>query len=361
MSHGNNYTVEEQITGQANTGGIQFDVFPLRDSAFVVKAKGTEVHLARHMTPAELHLKKGDSLIISRYSGNGGFSHVLGQGSSWSLARFQPDLNGTIWLKATYSSGQFPDFLESCELTLGVGNRGICGSSEGTAQSERWFARGSVGLAAGGHITQRIYADTQSPRMYDEEKGHRFHVYIITPEAWEIITGVLPPISPVSEETYKMHNIPWYQLADDHLPVLPLPASNPLSGVKSVAQLDAASKHAEIDPNKPPGCTVHSSVASTCVFSPCSHTACSACLGTAMIARMSCPVPTCNARIARVVGMKDAVTIPAAGELEDQEGEMAWAVGKLEDLAIQAVDLGEVSIIHLEEDRVPGLHAPELA
>ncbi|KIJ66162.1 hypothetical protein HYDPIDRAFT_110349, partial [Hydnomerulius pinastri MD-312] len=58
------------------------------------------------------------------------------------------------------------------------------------------------------------------------------------------------------------------------------------------------------------------------------------------------------------VGMKDAVTVPGPGDVDDQEGEMSWAVGKLEDLAIGAMDWGEVSIIHLEEDRVPGLHAP---
>jgi hypothetical protein len=56
--------------------------------------------------------------------------------------------------------------------------------------------------------------------------------------------------------------------------------------------------------------------------------------------------------------MKDAVAIPAAGELENQGG-TARAVEELEDSAIEAVDLGEVPIVRLEEDRVPMLHAPD--
>ncbi|KAF8837958.1 hypothetical protein BDN67DRAFT_132979 [Paxillus ammoniavirescens] len=186
MSHGNDYTVEEQIIGQANTGGIQFDVFPLRDSGFVVRSKGTEVHLAQHMTPAELHLKKGDSLIISRNPGDESFSHVLDQeplGSSWSLGWFQSDLNGTIWLKATYSNEAYA-----------VSPRAPRHANDGLLEK-------ALGLAADGHITQRIYADTRSPRVV-----HRgptaIQLYL------SIITGVLPPISTVSEETYKMHNIP---------------------------------------------------------------------------------------------------------------------------------------------------------
>ncbi|KIK90611.1 hypothetical protein PAXRUDRAFT_151518, partial [Paxillus rubicundulus Ve08.2h10] len=53
------------------------------------------------------------------------------------------------------------------------------------------------------------------------------------------------------------------------------------------------------------------------------------------------------------------IDIPAAGELDDQVGEMAWTVGKLKDSVILAVNLGEVSIVHLEGNRVLGLYTPE--
>ncbi|KAF8833040.1 hypothetical protein BDN67DRAFT_1073005 [Paxillus ammoniavirescens] len=93
-------------------------------------------------------------------------------------------------------------------------------------------------------LGMRIYADTQSRRMYDE-KGHRFHVHIIAPEAWE---AFFLPFLPSRKRCTRCINIPCYQLADGHLPVLPSPASNPLNGIKSIARLDAATKHAEIDP-----------------------------------------------------------------------------------------------------------------
>ncbi|KIK90612.1 hypothetical protein PAXRUDRAFT_831555 [Paxillus rubicundulus Ve08.2h10] len=60
--------------------------------------------------------------------------------------------------------------------------------------------RGSWRWLAHSHSfsTQRICADTRSPRMYDEAKGNQFHVHIIALGVyWDIITSVLPPISPV--------------------------------------------------------------------------------------------------------------------------------------------------------------------
>ena len=36
MAHGENYTVEEQVTGKAEHGGFQFDIFPRRDSKLPV-------------------------------------------------------------------------------------------------------------------------------------------------------------------------------------------------------------------------------------------------------------------------------------------------------------------------------------
>ncbi|KAH7927431.1 hypothetical protein BV22DRAFT_1193589 [Leucogyrophana mollusca] len=331
MPHGQNYTVEEQVTGKAQHGGFQFDVFPVRDQSFAPYRSGERSKsLAHYETPAETGMIPGDSLDLVRNGLDPMHAH-------WTLSNHQGRPGALVHLKATYQS----DIFASPRAPTSVSDP---------------FTEAYMGIAAGGQITQKIYSDQRSVRLYDEDRGHRFHVHILTPEAWEVITGVVAPITPVTAEAYRRNNVPWFSLSDDHM--AGLQSSGPLSSVKSVAQLDQE-KHiqsgGDIDPNKPPGCSLHNRSPSACVFRPCSHTACNTCLGTAMMKRMQCPM--CSAKIARIVGMTEAV--PQVVESGDDEGTLAWDVAQIEELAITASDSRNISIIHLEEDRVPPLHGED--
>jgi len=172
--------------------------------------------------------------------------------------------------------------------------------------------------------------------------------------------GTLPPITPITEETYQQFNIPWFSLADGHVPSVSA-TSSVLADVKSVMQLDKAKRSqmpelTDPDPFHPPMCSLHSWTKSTCLFRPCSHPACSTCLGTALLKRSHCP--KCGSQITRFVGMNDPV--PQVSEAdESKDGEPAWNVSQMEDLALRAVDYGNITIIHLEEDRVAPLHRIE--
>jgi len=53
--------------------------------------------------------------------------------------------------------------------------------------------------------------------------------------------------------------------------------------------------------------------------------------------------------------MKEPVT-QVTEVAEPEDGETAWDVSQMEDLARQAVDSKNISIIHLEVDRVSPLH-----
>jgi hypothetical protein len=167
----------------------------------------------------------------------------------------------------------------------------------------------------------------------------------------QIVTGVLPPMTPITVETYKSHNIPWVSISDQHVPSLN--TTSPILGsLQSVAQLDRAkfSEIPELDPDRPPMCALHPRTTATCVFRPCSHTACSTCLGAALLKRSHCP--KCATKISRFVGTKE----PVAEVAESEDGETAWDISQMEDLARQAVDSKNISIIHLEMDRVSPLH-----
>ena len=43
-----------------------------------------------------------------------------------------------------------------------------------------------MGLAAGGKITQKIYKDTKSTSVYDEDAIQRVFIHTVSTAAWEV-------------------------------------------------------------------------------------------------------------------------------------------------------------------------------
>lgn len=75
MPHGKNYTVEEQVTGKADHGGFQFDIFPRRtepmDGFRYITRSPTEQRniwrrLEAHKTPEELSTAVGGMIDIRK-------------------------------------------------------------------------------------------------------------------------------------------------------------------------------------------------------------------------------------------------------------------------------------------------------
>jgi len=139
---------------------------------------------------------------------------------------------------------------------------------------------------------------------------------------------------------YIRNGVNWYKLFDDYVDSITV-VSEALSNILSVTQLDeqnpASSAQSQlpdlIDPHAPPGCSIHPSARSSCVFRPCSHVACSNCLGSAMLAGSKCP--KCRAGIEKFVGMQTPIPVISQNTGNaDQEGE--WNVKEIERLATTA-------------------------
>ena len=153
----------------------------------------------------------------------------------------------------------------------------------------------------------------------------------------------------------------WYKLFDDYMDSITV-VSEALSNVLSVAQLDeqnqASSAQSQlpdlIDPYAPPGCSIHPRKTSSCVFRPCSHVACSNCLGSAMLAGSKCP--KCQAGIKKFVGMQTPIPVISQDTGDsDEEGE--WSVKEIETLATTAAGSDTVIVIHPLEDRPSPLYS----
>lgn len=95
---------------------------------------------------------------------------------------------------------------------------------------------GSMGLAAGGRMKQKIYPDPYGVSVWNPDHSARVFVHIVNSELWREITGEEPPATPVTARTYALHHLPWFDLYDEAVPTLsPSPV---LSKVKSIKELD---------------------------------------------------------------------------------------------------------------------------
>lgn len=76
-----------------------------------------------------------------------------------------------------------------------------------------------MGLGGGGTIRQKIYPDNYIKGLSVEEVWHekpsdKAYVYIIDPIGFKAITGLNAPESPITFETYQKNGLPWYMLPD---------------------------------------------------------------------------------------------------------------------------------------------------
>ncbi|KAH6902474.1 hypothetical protein BKA70DRAFT_1520857 [Coprinopsis sp. MPI-PUGE-AT-0042] len=361
------YTVEEQVTGESKVGGIQFDIYPRRSTSngqFYKEIGGDgeeqpswERCVESIATPEEL-----ETLFFSskRWEALGCISSS--PSSNWTAAGYAQRLSPHPIIQAIYReppSLAFSDFSFGVQSSLeGYERAGIRISSSSMASSRRQLA---LGISAGGRIKQRIYHDTESIRVYNEQLAQRCHIHIVSPTFWEDLTGILPPATPVTRDIYVRHGIPWFSLFDDYVASI-TETSQTLAAVRSVSDLDTlemqkAAREAQdavIDPDSPPFCPQHRRSRSVCVFRPCGHTVCHQCLGFAL---MGGSKYSCGAPIAKFVGMKRPmaeVTAPDA-EADDAEEMDEWNVKEIEELSLGAVQQGKVIVIHLNQDNVAPL------
>ncbi|KAJ7625020.1 hypothetical protein DFH06DRAFT_745886 [Mycena polygramma] len=66
---------------------------------------------------------------------------------------------------------------------------------------------GRMGIAAAGKIQQKIEEDTDLPLVYDDENPHRVYIHTVSTAAWELITGVVCPVTPIAWY-YKFYEYP---------------------------------------------------------------------------------------------------------------------------------------------------------
>ncbi|KAJ7841364.1 hypothetical protein B0H14DRAFT_2586961 [Mycena olivaceomarginata] len=229
---GNGYTVEEQMTGKADVGGLQCDIFQRRDFGGTFSLRSTFQNLDDLKTPQELDIPVQSQVLLSPNK------RAVILDKDWTPREYcRQSTSPSITLRAEYDHPL--SFASFASLGLAAGGQIFWIQNP---KFPRWSFNvpepSQLGASAGGEIHQQIWRDeTANTRLYDEEHGHRLYIHIVSPAMWEDITGTAPPISPITREMYHRHNIPWfpsYQDQEAHVDTV----SNVLAKLKSVAQLD---------------------------------------------------------------------------------------------------------------------------
>jgi len=199
MPLGQGYTVEGQVTGKEEFGGIQIMAVPPKDGLLMPKPRPQQVIM---------RAKPASSFGLESLGGPMIGASLNSAGSSYSA-----------------SVGTTP-----------IGDSYMEFSSSDAVMRSAIPTAAEMGLAAGGSIEQKIYPDPHGLDTWDEKASGRLFVHIVNSEMYEQITGEKPPKSPVTAATYASYGYPWFKVWDAEFG--DVSASDTLSGVKTISQKD---------------------------------------------------------------------------------------------------------------------------
>lgn len=179
MQMGKGYTVEGQVTGKEEVGGIQVLVIPPKPGA---------IKLPAYATRGEF-LNKGVVAVASMC--DMGSLESLGPTKGYATANSTRSLSASVQRKGA-----------------------------------------QMGLAQGGRMEQKISADPHGIDTWDQAKAERIFIHIVDATLWKEITGEECPPSPIAASEYKWA---WFTY-DNGKPAVQ--GSGTLANVKPVSQKD---------------------------------------------------------------------------------------------------------------------------
>ena len=180
MPLGMGYTVEAQVTGKEEFGGVQMMIYP--------------------PTPDQRRRfeKAARDLPLRRYSSQQGKAMMM------SMAPSALDV---------------PTFLRK---------RDTSPAPKGGTE---------MGLGAGGKMSQKIYPDPHGLDTWDQSSSERLFIHLVNSAMFEQITGRKPPDTPITAKSYEKRGYPWFDVYDESYQDIAAP--DELQKVKSVKEMDA--------------------------------------------------------------------------------------------------------------------------
>ena len=302
MSVGGGYTVEGQITGEENFGGIQIEVIPsykkLDRMRFSYETEeGMRKNIEEAQTPRDYGLVGGSKISVvpnppvfvrptrirDFYSEGevGGGVQCLLLKVSLSMTGDQRTVTDLI-LKAEYLDysrggiprlGSYRDLDESIPVRKGntysyggdpedsLVSRPRCGSQSPSGRIVMSSPAGPryapMGIAAGGKLVQDIYADTNPRHIWNKSNTRLVNIHILNSFTFEEVTHIVPPPTPITANMYDDLKLPVFLLEEELNDRVD--GGNSLKGIQSVSAMDKkmgidGSPDTTFNPLKPKKC-----------------------------------------------------------------------------------------------------------
>ena len=187
MAMGKGYTVEAQVTGKEQHGGLQLMVIPPKPGAI-----------------KQVPECRGGLIMPSSFGGGSYGSQTLG---------------------ATYAVN------EASVMSCSLGQEKSVGSP--ILRSRKLVKADEMGLGAGGRMHQKIYPDPHGIEVWDQAAAGRVFIHLVSAEAYEHITGLKAPALPPAAQSYIG---PWFGVQDGNLGDIAAP--DELKKVKTIGEKD---------------------------------------------------------------------------------------------------------------------------
>ncbi|KAG8355558.1 hypothetical protein FVEN_g6453 [Fusarium venenatum] len=211
MPAGTGHSIETQIIGEEVTGGIQFEVTRLDIRLREIKTQEAVVIMVKSPISYESKI-----LIGSR------------EENVFDLkTRYEAQENVPIDLiRCIHGRNE----LEDNRTLKSYGIRGLATIEMVPRLRGGGKASAEMHMSAGGRITQGIVA--LQKRSYSKTVPIAFNVQVLNSASFERLTDELPPVSPVSTETYAKWGFPFFSIYEE-----PSAICGDFTGVKSIAEI----------------------------------------------------------------------------------------------------------------------------
>ena len=223
---GEGFSVEEQLTGKAEFGGLQIIAYPLKAERYldILRAREEEEaerrrrieRLRAMLTPFSEFSDRARSAAASSMATLSEIEHRLGRAGEVEVPdpdRILAELRGLVarWNRqvselANISPNEFewPDVMYSMSCASEAGEPSFMRRSA-SAEPMR-----SMGLGGGGRMRQEIYADPYGVDAWDQSAGSRCFVHLVDAAQWAEISGGPAPTEPPSQRDYERRGLPWF-------------------------------------------------------------------------------------------------------------------------------------------------------
>jgi hypothetical protein len=172
-----------------------------------------------------------------------------------------------------------------------------------------------MGISSGGRLCQQILPDTDihRPSRWNKSATSMISVQVLNSVAFEAITGMLTPPTPVTLQSYLSAGIPFFNSYIGGQAAQTSGATN-FHAIKSVSEIDdslGVEEGVSVAATQRVACSSCNKNLCDCILRPCNHAFCSACVYSRMTGHGKMIIcRECHSSATRILGFSAPMSLP---------------------------------------------------